>query len=254
MRLQLLLQETYLDKPRSAATLPMNTPFNLEASIAAWRTKFRSHEAISHSEVEELESHLRDSIDDLTQSGLSLEESFLLARHRLGGENVAEEIHHSDPARLWASRARWMFLGVLSYFALTSLLAIVGGAIQIATALFLPGATDAARLAAFFASCVSLGLFVWILWQVAQGRWHFSKIKRLAPLHRPWLLAFSTAGVVILGRFIGAVETMSIVRSLGVQSYGQVIVTLQWFGLGEALLLLVAVAFAADWAKQAAKN
>lgn len=231
----------------------MNTPFDLEASIAAWRSQFCSYEAISHAQVEELESHLRESIDDLNQSGLSLEESFLLARHRLGGESVAEEIQRSEPARLWATRARWMFLGVLSYYALTSLMTVVGGIIQIATVLLLPSA-NAARLAALVASSISLGLFVWTLWQVAQGRWQFTKIKSFAPLRRPLLLALFMAGVVTLAKVIDSIEAMTIVRSLGVESYSQVFITLRWFGLGEALLILVALAFATDWARQAAEN
>ncbi|MGV3533342.1 MAG: hypothetical protein ACO1QR_13320 [Chthoniobacteraceae bacterium] len=230
----------------------MNTPFELEASIAAWRAKFRSHDGIGEAQVQELESHLRDGIDDLHRGGLSLEESFLVARHRLGGESVADEIRRADPARLWAGRARWMFLGVLSYYALNSLTGAVGGIIQIATAFLAPG-VDAVRIAGLLATVTSVSLFVWAIWQVARGRWQFTSIKSFAALQRPLPLALVAVGAVLLGKFIGIFETAAIVHGLAPQSYGEVHRTLAWYGLGEALMIPVALAFATDWARKAAE-
>lgn len=230
----------------------MNNPFELESTITAWRAKFSSHEGVSEAEVQELESHLRDSIDDLQRAGLTIEESFLVARHRLGGESVAEEIRRSEPARLWAGRARWMFLGVLSYYALISLTTAVGGIIQIATAILVPGA-DAVRIAGLLATVASVSLFVWALWQVAQGRWQFTGIKTFAALRRPLPLALVAAGAVLFGKLIGMFETAAIIHGLAPQSYGEVYMTLQWFGWGEALLIPVALAFATDRARRAAE-
>ncbi|MHA3772089.1 hypothetical protein ACXR0O_11180 [Verrucomicrobiota bacterium sgz303538] len=231
----------------------MNTQFDLEASVAAWRARFRAHEVISDAQIDELESHLRDSIADLNQSGLTHEESFLLARHRLGCESVAEEMEKADPTRLWATRAKWMFIGVLSYYALTSILTILGGVIQILVVLLLPS-VNAARLVTYCGAFLSLGVFVWTVWHVANGHWQFTGIKRFAFMRRPWFLALCTAGVLALGNFVGLLQTMTIVRTLPSQSYVQLFWSLQWFGFAKPVLLLIILAFATDRAIKASES
>ncbi len=65
--------------------------FELESQIRKWKTHLYSAGSIGHADIEELESHLRDSIDDLSARGIDIEEAFLLAVRRLGDIAVIHE-------------------------------------------------------------------------------------------------------------------------------------------------------------------
>lgn len=73
----------------------------LEERIAEWRTHVGRSPAVAV-DVEELESHLRDQVEDLRAAGLSPDEAFLVAIRRLGtldGLSAEYAREHSD--RLW---------------------------------------------------------------------------------------------------------------------------------------------------------
>jgi hypothetical protein len=66
--------------------------FDLESEIRAWKSHLYGFRAIHPGDVLELESHLRDSIDELMHtSKVSEEEAFLLAVRRLGDSSVIGE-------------------------------------------------------------------------------------------------------------------------------------------------------------------
>ena len=65
--------------------------FDLESQIRKWRRHVQSAGSLGAQDVEELESHLRDSIDELTGRGVSVEEAFIVSIRRMGD---AEELNH----------------------------------------------------------------------------------------------------------------------------------------------------------------
>lgn len=71
--------------------------FNLEESIKRWRKKLRKHPGLEPGYIEELESHLRDKIDDLITQGYSEEESFEAAveHHFDDPEAIAEQFYQA---------------------------------------------------------------------------------------------------------------------------------------------------------------
>ncbi|MBL6764339.1 MAG: hypothetical protein ISQ14_05235 [Verrucomicrobiae bacterium] len=88
---------------------------NLENEIQQWRERYRVNGQLSEAEIEELESHLRDAVEDLSGRGLSEEEAFLVARRRFGSdESVATEFEKMDPMRVWIQRTKWMLVGTLA--------------------------------------------------------------------------------------------------------------------------------------------
>ena len=62
--------------------------FDLESQIRKWKTHLFSAGSIGYNDIEELESHLRDSIDELSEQGINTEEAFLLAVRRLGDVSI----------------------------------------------------------------------------------------------------------------------------------------------------------------------
>ncbi len=59
---------------------------SLEHQIHLWKDTFAKKSEISKDNLEELESHLRDEIQQLEGNGLTEMEAFLVAKHRLGDE------------------------------------------------------------------------------------------------------------------------------------------------------------------------
>ena len=76
--------------------------FDLEANVQSWSDYLRARGALEETDLLELESHLRDQIDDLTQSGLNEEEAFLISVKRLGSVSlISEEYSKVNSESLW---------------------------------------------------------------------------------------------------------------------------------------------------------
>jgi len=74
----------------------------LEAQIDQWRGYVRRREAISSADVDEMEDHLRERVEDLRATGLDDEEAFLVAVKRMGDlDTVSREFAREHSDRLW---------------------------------------------------------------------------------------------------------------------------------------------------------
>lgn len=81
----------------------------LERRIAEWRAFVARGKAITGTDVEELEGHLRDQIEALTGAGLDADEAFLVAVKRIGSIHaLSREFAREHSERLW----RQLVLGV----------------------------------------------------------------------------------------------------------------------------------------------
>ncbi|QXP78829.1 MULTISPECIES: hypothetical protein [Winogradskyella] len=60
------------------------TEFNLENNVQKWKSILTKKNNLTKSNIIELENHLLDLIDDLESKGLNKEESFLIAKKRIG--------------------------------------------------------------------------------------------------------------------------------------------------------------------------
>ncbi|HSJ29641.1 MAG TPA: permease prefix domain 1-containing protein [Acidimicrobiia bacterium] len=70
----------------------------LEVQIAEWR----AFVGIDDRDVDELETHLRDQIADLTEAGLAEDEAFLIAVKRMGQlDELSREFAREHSGRLW---------------------------------------------------------------------------------------------------------------------------------------------------------
>src|SRR5215813_7471889 len=74
----------------------------LEEQIAKWREYLRRRQAVHGPDVEELEGHLRDQLEALTEAGLSGDEAFLVAVKRMGSlDAISREFARAHSERLW---------------------------------------------------------------------------------------------------------------------------------------------------------
>lgn len=74
----------------------------LDELIASWRDWMDRRDELSSSDIDELESHLRDRIDALMGAGLAEDEAFLIAVKRLGSmDELSHEYAAEHSGRLW---------------------------------------------------------------------------------------------------------------------------------------------------------
>ncbi len=74
----------------------------LEQRIGEWREYLRRRQAIHSVDVEELEDHLRDQVQALSEAGLSEDEAFLVGVKRMGDlDTLSREFAQEYSERLW---------------------------------------------------------------------------------------------------------------------------------------------------------
>ena len=159
--------------------------FQLDQAIGEWRRDCCQGGAISESSAVELEDHLRDSIERLCGSGLSEEEAFLVACHRLGKPSqLQSEFSKVHQGRIWLSRVILMLGGYLAISLLLKLIAFDQAALGFVGMLFdwdstgVPISTTLfsehfqhhwSALLAATAGLLGLGLMVWLLISFSRG-------------------------------------------------------------------------------------
>ena len=90
------------------------TMFQLDTAIQTWKERHQANDAVSSEALSELESHLRDSIVTLEDSGLNEEEAFIIASKRLGSPIELEgEFGKVHQKQVWLSRTLLMLSGYL---------------------------------------------------------------------------------------------------------------------------------------------
>ena len=145
----------------------MSAEMELEAQIDRWRTYVQARQAISATDVDELEDHLRGQVADLRATGLDDDEAFLIAIKRLGNlDAVSREFAREHSERLWKQLAllphddaesgpAWRELAVVLGLAVAAGLAVKAGAAWI------PGDTGFVRNAALLVLPFVAGYFAW---------------------------------------------------------------------------------------------
>lgn len=91
-----------------------STAFDLNGAIQQWREHLAVAPAFRGEDLNELESHLRDSITVLQAKGLSDEEALLVATRRVGQAGPLEtEFGKVNGSAVWLDRFLWMLIGYL---------------------------------------------------------------------------------------------------------------------------------------------
>lgn len=91
------------------------THFDLNAAIVNWQQELAQEPDLTPVVRRELETHLRDTVTELQARGLNNEESFWLARRRVGyPDQLGREFAKADPAKFWRERVFWMVLAGLT--------------------------------------------------------------------------------------------------------------------------------------------
>ena len=89
------------------------TTFDLNRAIQQWRENLAQSPAFRSENLDELETHLRDSIGSLQTHGLSAEEALIVASKRIGRLSCLEaEFGKVNGQAVWLDRILWVLIGI----------------------------------------------------------------------------------------------------------------------------------------------
>ena len=97
------------------------TTFDLDAAITTWRQFLRNERSISTEDLDELECHVRDHVDESIQAGIDTEKAFQNALHLLGGYTQLQQEYKQVywrkliDQRSWRAELRWRLDIMASY-------------------------------------------------------------------------------------------------------------------------------------------
>jgi hypothetical protein len=91
------------------------TRFDLDSAMESWRQELAAQPNLSLDTRRELEIYLRDTVSELQGRGLNNEESFWLARRRIGQPEQSSQkfIMKANSAGIWRERIFWVALACL---------------------------------------------------------------------------------------------------------------------------------------------
>jgi hypothetical protein len=101
--------------------------FTIEQAVENWKNDLRQKQTLMETDIEELESHLREEMERLAPLGLNEEESFLIAVRRIGDTTqMAAEFAKVNAAAIWKNRFFWMIAGLFASQIISNLSSFVG--------------------------------------------------------------------------------------------------------------------------------
>jgi hypothetical protein len=216
------------------------TAFDLNIAIQRWREHLSQSPQFRPENLEELETHLRDSVAAFQSTALSDEEAFLVATRRLGGVPALEpEFAKVNGQTVWMNRLLWMLVGA-QLWPMVRLCAntiadttVVGGLLGLGWDLKVPkGNSEFFSVPVVLLAVVN---FLALAGCIAACWWGLRRKGRnlantaAALLRRPVffpILAFMLLALV-LGSF-GPLRMVILHRWLPVQSVQGILVTINW--------------------------
>jgi len=224
-----------------------NSPsFDLNLAINQWRESLGRLPGLKAQNLNELEVHLRDSIATLQTRNLSLEESFLLARHRLGpAEDLAAEFRKVNRTAIWLERALWMLVGVQLLSFVTGLARVTSSLALLIGGRFSMGPTALAFLtSAMYA--VSFAAVTFVAWRLMRNPPLNARRNLARLLGHSSLTALVIVFAGVLMTVLGSVPTLLFVQWQGVATMQATMAAQVWSSVvsGAVPLVFVAVTFA----------
>jgi hypothetical protein len=195
------------------------TPFDLNRALQAWRENLGDSPAFRQENLDELETHLRDSIANLQQRGLAEDEAFLIASRRVGNDStLGAEFGKINAQSVWINRILWMLIGTQLFGCLRDLVGAVTSGTSLGILQFMSqiGVTSPGWTMGILFGFIHLSVFALAL---AGGWWLFTEKNSYLC---SWFRTVSKSPVKLIGSSliltlvppnIQALQTMLMVRN-----------------------------------------
>jgi hypothetical protein len=190
--------------------------FDLTGRIQDWRASLTGREELREGDLDELEGHLRDSVERLLSFGLSEEEALLVALHRLGRpEALTAEFHKTNGGSIWGRRLLWMLMGYL----VVPLLLVIGSLVaNTAVLLGVQMGFEGDALAYLNGSAFLVSMAAWIALAATLTRGSSSRLRESLDRSLAWLGArryVALGGIVALVWLVKAIAMVGSSTLLG---------------------------------------
>lgn len=214
--------------------------FNLDTAIQQWRDNLRELPQFRAENLDELETHLRDSVETMRSKGLSDEEAFLIAMRRMGGVAALEpEFSKMNTREVWLNRVLWMLVGIQLWGFIGAVSGMLG---QLATASLnifgYPFQTAGQNVFGLPMPALPTAIFittnVMALVMMTAGCWWLIRRneKRLSVLLRRqgWLIfaGISLCLLMLLRGMASGLGFALLVKTLGITAYGKIAVSMSF--------------------------
>jgi len=190
------------------------TSFDLNLAIQSWREELANSAAFRRENLDELESHLRDSVAALQTRGLSTEEAFRVAIRRIGqSQQLESEFSKLDRDSIWLMRAMWMLIGIQVWPFFDGLMSgIAGNVFALGSRSVTPHPSSIAG-SVFVSALIQLPALiaaVWLTWAMLRrtgkfGQWIATKLPRRSSFV---LCCIAACGLAFLAYAVLIVFTM----------------------------------------------
>jgi len=218
--------------------------FDLNAEILKWRDNLAKSDSLDDPVLSELESHLRQEVESLASGSLSEEESFWLARRRLGGAGeLAGEFAKINKVAIVKNQLFWMAAGVLAY-----MLAVQSGTaaswLSVLLAAFGGLRGPGLGIVHVTSQMVVLGGAMYLCHRVCMKIYDSSGFSRWADSRAERIALFAALGVLVVLLATARVSAVGLANFIGVDEYGRVAIVRAYTQLALGVLLPVVMAVA----------
>jgi len=207
------------------------TKFNLKENIEIWKSELSQNSNMTLDNINELESHLLDEIDELQRLGLNTEESLLIAKNRIGNtKELTTEYGKVNKNIYFRNKIIPYLKGILLFMAfitITNLLANLSVIIAKNVGI------DSENL-----NYVSIGILIFS--SLALSIFAYNKYKNMSLNSRKLTNIPFLVSVIVISKLLTFFSTLFITRSgsFGISDFGNLQMNLSVYNLLFGLFIL----------------
>lgn len=220
--------------------------FDLSKEISNWRTNLSQKQTCVSSDLDELESHLKDEIDQLEKKDLSQQEAFMVATHRLGDTDaLAGEFAKVNKSLLLRKKLFYAVCGVFAFMSASYIAAAFSKVIlMLATLCGYRGYTAATVEMVSKVAIFALMILMWYIIAIKMDP-HGQRFSNTADTRKGKLVLLMIPLLLIVFHMSALYIPNSVIfRTLGVEEYSQIMVParfmqIAWMFMPVIIMLLL---------------
>ncbi len=209
--------------------------FDLNKEVAKWKKTLCVNDTCSAADVIELESHLYDSMAELKAKGLTEQEAFYIALHRLGSPDVlAHEYGKVNGSRSLLNKLVYAGLGIVVLNIISNLSSILTNGIRVLSFSIGFRPKDVAYLGIAAQIIILLSVLICCYFLLKYKRYGIGTF--LSSVFGKVSLVFLTLVLVVGSRVSSMLESLLLVRSIGASEFGQISLISNYFYFGYSIV------------------
>ncbi len=205
------------------------TNFDLNKNIEIWKSKLSKNSKMTLDNINELESHLLDEIHELQLLGLSIEESLIIAKERIGNvKDLTTEFGKVNDGFFFRNRIIPYLKGILFFMAFITLTDLINGLSLITANEF--GFSENLN----YVSIGGLTISSLILIIISYKKYKNTSLNLKKLTNIPILVS-----VILVSKLLTFLSMPFLTRSIGISNFGSLALNLNVYKLIFGFLILI---------------